>query len=125
MSDANEVPYVVTDIIQEISTGTEEHPGKFTVLKQKRRRDDGTYTREFISIKCEMGKKVFFFPVPVASDLISGLTSVIDLARDEDARLRKSWESNFRQDHQDNSSPGSSYRGRERRQPNKQRSDEE
>jgi len=95
-------PYTVVRTIKETSVGPEEEPTvKIAALVQQRRRDDGKLSREFVSIRCDLGKKVMFFSVAAAKDLISGLTQVVPEADVEDARMRQEFESRRKRDQED------------------------
>lgn len=95
-------PYTVVRTIKEASAGPEEEPTlKVTALVQQRRRDDGKMSREFVSIRCELGKKIMFFSVAAAKDLISGLTAVVPEADVEDTRMRQEFEARRQRDQAD------------------------
>jgi hypothetical protein len=86
-------PYTVVRTIKETSSGPEDDPtSRVTILVQRKRRDDGKMSREFVSIKCELGRKVFFFSVKAATDLVITLGQVLDEARTEDNRMREEFE---------------------------------
>jgi hypothetical protein len=81
-------PYTVIRVVKEAPPAGERE-AKVSVLVQQRTRDDGSMSREFVSIKCEIGKRVNFFSVAEVMDLLPKIEEALPAAREEDAKIRE------------------------------------
>lgn len=86
-----------TAVIRKVEIKTERDQGEVAILRQRRKKDDGTLGGEFVTLRIDMGKRSVFISPELAPQVLNALTDLVQPLLDERKQLQQEFEDRRRE----------------------------